>query len=463
MDAADKISSAIPTAPRAMPLLGHIPALVHNPWRFLISLPQYGEMVQVRIGPKRVVVVCDLDLTRRMLRDDRTFDKGGPTFDGSREVAGDGLVLCSHSRHRQQRRLVQGAFHPDRIRGYAQTMTGQVTRVIDSWRDGQVLDVYAEMKKATSRATTSTLFSNSLPEPILQQAVYDLTVLFEGFYRRTLMPRLLTRAPTPSNRRFERALARLRHTIAEVVADRRTFDGDRGDLLSALVTGRAPVAADGDRSEMSDAEIIDQVITFFLAGTETTAALLAWALYFGAANPDIEQRLHAEVDIVLAGRSPAHVDLNQLKLTGQIVTETLRICPPAWLATRVTTSVTRLGKYTLPVGTSVAYSPYLLHHRGDLFTEPERFDPDRFDPAHHLVPRDERLLPFGDGPRTCIGDRFAMTEATLALATIAARVRLELVRGQPVRPALGIVLRPAHLRMRMRLRTRPDSPRADKH
>ena len=451
-------ASSIATAPGALPLLGHLVSLLRDPLGFLMSLPEHGDLVRVRFGPFQAMIVCDPGLTRHVLLDDRTFDKGGPLFDRGRELAGDGLLTCPHSEHRRQRRMLQPAFHPSRLLGYAQTMTAQIVDVTGSWRDGQVLDVLAEMHAITARVTLVTMFSDTLSASVLHQALDDLTTLLHGISRRVLLPPPLDRLPTPGNRRYHQSLARLRQTLGGIIADRRASGTDRGDLLSGLLATRDPDPADA-RPSLSDAEISDQVVTFFVAGVETAATVLAWALHLLAQHPGIEERLHAEVDAVLQGGAAAHEHLPKLELTSRIITETLRLYPPAWVVTRSTVVDTHLGGHPIPAGTAIAYSPYLIHHRPDLYPDPECFDPDRWDGTHRPPPPRDAFIPFGTGPRKCIGDQFGMIEATLGLATIAARWHLRSLPGQPVRPDPNtFVLQPRGLRMRAVARPHANGP-----
>ncbi|MFD0413755.1 cytochrome P450 [Streptomyces sp. NPDC127108] len=448
---------SVPLAPRALPLVGHLIPLTRNPLGFLNSLPAHGELVRIQLGPFPLVVICDPELTRHALIDDRVFDKGGPIFDRVREVVGDhGLASCPYSAHRRLRRLAQPAFHPARLPGYAQAMSACIGEATASWRSGQVLDVPTEMMTITSKITATTLFSGALPPGELGPVLDDVKTFFDGFYRRMLMIPPLDRLPTPGNRSHERARTRLRSAFDQIIARRRTEHVDHDDLLSALIAARDP---EDNRSGMSDTEISDTIVTFFLAGTETTAALLAWALDLLARHPRIEQRLHAEVDAVLDGAGATHADLPRLELTHRVITETLRLRPPGWIFTRTVTADTRLGGYLLPAGSNVVYSPYLIQHRPDLYDNPETFDPDRWDPQRPQPPRNA-LLPFAVGARKCIGDTFGMTESVLALATIAARWRLEHLPGQQVRPALGLALRPRKLHMRATSRTEARCGRA---
>nr|WP_156055922.1 cytochrome P450 [Nocardia sp. NRRL WC-3656] len=448
------MSAEIPQAPGGLPLLGHIVPLLRDPLALLTSLPSCGDLVQIRIGPGRVLVACSPELTGQVFKDDRTFDKGGQLIDRVRELLGDGLLTCSHDRHRRQRRLVQPAFRADRLSLYAQMMTAHAAAVTSRWRDHQVLNVPAEMAALTMTIAMETMFSQGLSSEAATRAAHDLTTITEEMYRRLITPPPLDRLPTPSNRRYRQACNRLRQIVEDIIAERRDDGADYGDLLSMLLDARdtADEGASSGGAGLSDVDIRDQVITLFSAGWETTANTLTWALHLLACHPDIRDRVHQEVDTVLAG-DPADLEhLPELKLTSRVVTETLRLYPPGWILTRTVTTNTRLGGYPVPAGTTVVLSPYLIHRRPDLFTEPERFDPDRWDqtstpPAHNAS------LPFGGGARKCIGDQFALTEAVLALATITACWRLDSVPGQRVRPAAAVALHPSGLQMRATART----------
>ncbi|WP_051892636.1 cytochrome P450 [Streptomyces erythrochromogenes] len=443
---------SIPTAPGALPLLGHVLPLLRDPLGFLTRLAGHGEVVQLRLGPLPVIAVCDPGLTGQVLRDDRTFDKGGPVFDRGREVVGNGLVSCPHADHRRQRRLLQPAFHPTRLPGYAQAATARAAEVTGSWQNGQILDVVPAMQELIAGITTDTLFPTTAPPDVLARALADLNTIVHSLSVQMATPPPLNRLPTPGNRRYHRARARLPRTLHRLVTQRRATGTDHGDLLSMLLTARDPDSGPAGQT-LTDAEITDQIITFFLAATETTASALASALYLLGQHPEIEARLHTEVDSVLEGRPATHADLPRLELTGRILTETLRLWPPVSFLTRRCTADTRLGPYRIPAGKTVVYSPYLIHHQADLYPDPDRFDPDRWAPDNPAPPRRDMFLPFAGGARKCIGDRFATNTATLILATIATRWRLQLLPGARVRPTLnGPALSPGGLRMRTQAR-----------
>ncbi|MGW2819003.1 cytochrome P450 [Streptomyces sp. NPDC001415] len=442
----------IPTAPGALPLLGHLVPLLRDPLGFLTGLPQQGDLLEIRLGPLPVLVACDPVLTGQILRDDRTFDKGGPVFDRGREVVGNGLVSCPHADHRRQRRLLQPAFHPARLPGYARSATARAAEATGSWQDGQILDVVPVMQQLIAGITIDTLFSTTAPPEVFTRALADLNTVVHSLSVQMALPTPLNRLPTPGNRRYHRARARLPRTLHRIVTERRATGIDHGDLLSMLLAAHDPDSGPAGQT-LTDAEITDQIITFFLAATETTASALASALYLLGQHPEIEARLHAEVDSVLNGRPASHADLPRLDLTGRILTETLRLWPPVSFLTRRCTADTRLGPYRIPAGQTVVYSPYLIHHQADLYPDPGRFDPDRWTPDNPAPPRREAFLPFAGGARKCIGDRFATNTATLTLATIATRWRLQTLPGVRVRPTTnGPALSPGGLRMRSRAR-----------
>ncbi|MEW2354094.1 cytochrome P450 [Spirillospora sp. NPDC029432] len=440
-------SGGVPRAPGGLPLVGHGARLLRDPLGFLSSLPRHGDLVRVRIGPSWVVVICDPGLARQALLNDRAFDKGGPLVSRAREIIGNGLLTCPHHDHRRQRRLIQPAFHRDRMPGYAHVMSAQVADAIEGWAEGQVIDVPDAMYAIAATITVEAMFSSGLPRAEVRTAIGDLTTVVRGMLPRMLMPAAAGHLPTPGNLRYRQASARLREVVDGIIARRRAGGADHGDMLSAVLAA-CDVDGEAEGEGLSDAEVTDQVLTIFGAGTETTAGTMAWALHLLALHPEAERRVHEEVDATLAGAPAAPEHLPGLAATGNVVTEALRLYPPVWIATRTLTSGMELGGHRFPSGTVFAYSPYLLHHRADLYPDPERFDPARWGESAPQPPRNA-YVPFGAGARKCIGDQFGIMEATLALATIAGRWRLEHLPGPAIRPVPGITLSPRGLRMRV--------------
>jgi pentalenene oxygenase len=443
-------------APGALPVLGHAMKLLRDPMSFLRSLPSHGDVVRIKIGPTRAIMVCDPDLTREVLVNDRAFDKGGPLIERIDEAVGHSLASCPHAEHRHLRRLIQPAFHHSRFPRYAELITAEVARALGSWQAGAVLDMLPEIQAITARVAVVTMFAAALPQPTLDALLEDNATLTAGIYRRMLTPAPFDRLPTPGKRRYDRARSRLRRILGQIIADYRAGGVDHGDLLSMLLAAGAPDPGQPD-SGLSDEQVSNEVLSFFIGGMEPTANLLAWSVHLLATHPDVQRRLQAEVDSVVTGTTAAYDDLPRLELTQRILTETLRLYPGGWLVTRTATGDERIGRHRVPAGTTVAYSPYLLHHRPDLYPDPERFDPDRWTdpPASRGA-----YVPFGLGARKCIGDTFGLTEAALALATIAARWHLEPAGDAPVGTEVNFVLRPRGLKIRVTARVTRHAARA---
>ncbi|MFE0419926.1 cytochrome P450 [Streptomyces tendae] len=422
--------------------------LARDPLALVSSLQNHGRLVRMRMGTKDVVVVCDPELIRKVLLDDRVFDKGGPLFERGREALGNGLITCPHHDHRRLRRLSQPAFHPSRMAGYAAVMTDLADTMTRTWREGQVLDVVDEMMALTVEMTVRTLFTDSLPRATAARITDDFLVLMTGFFRRMIVPPLLNRIPSRGNREYSLAIERLRKTVGDIVAARRADGRDHGDLLSALCGATGPDGAPG----RTGAELIDEALTFLLAGTETTAATLSWAMHLLSQHPEVEGEVYREVESARRGSPLDFSHLAQLETTGDVIKETLRLYPAVWMLTRVTAAEAELDGFLLPKGTIVAFSPYAVHRRSDLHERADVFNPHRWRGSSTV--RDS-YIPFSAGARKCMGDRFALTQATLALGAIVSRWKLSPVTDRPLRPSVKASLTPRRLRLRVTARDEP--------
>lgn len=437
----------IPPAPGGLPLIGHGVKLMRNPLALLSALPEHGPMCRIQLAADTVVFVSDPDLTSQVLADDKLYDKGGPFYARAREIAGDGLGSCPHSKHRRQRRLCQPAFRSDRLPPYVESMTRSIETTVRGWHDGQLIDLGVDLSAMTFRIATDTMFSTSLSDKQIRQFATDLSTIAHGLFRRTALPPIINRLPTPDNRRYDATTRRVRQLAASVIAERRAEQKDRGDLLSALLEARD----EHDGAQFTDSELIDQVFTFFLGGAETTAGCLTWALYLLDRNHDVQQQLHEEVDSVLGGRTATRDDLPSLPLTNRVITETLRLYPPTWMVTRQVTADTELGDIQLPAGTKVAISPYVIHRSDRIYEDPSGFRPDRW---MHTNPHHNRktYIPFGLGARGCIGEQFGLIETALALATITGRWRLSSPTQRPISMSMTQVPVPDGVQMRVTTR-----------
>ncbi|AJF69702.1 hypothetical protein SVTN_12115 [Streptomyces vietnamensis] len=421
-------------------MLGHLPHLAGRPLAFLDSLSGHGDVVRVRMGTRTAHVVSHPALVRRVLTDRRSFDRSGVLYEKVRALLGNGLATCPNAEHRDQRRALQPAFHPSLMDRYAAVMTAETAALTARWRPGAVVDVTEEAFRLTTAVAVRTLFSAGIAPGAAEELREALEVLLRGVYTRVVAP-AVDRAPSPSRRRYRRALTRWRTGVAAIVAAYRAAGVDHGDALSLLLAVR-----DEHGRALSDVELGDQVATLVLAGAETTSSVVAWALRLLADHPGATARLHGELDTVLAGDPVTGVDLPRLPYTRDVVREALRLYPPAWAITRTATRETELAGKVLPPGSVVICCLYLLHRRPELFPDPARFDPGRWAGAD--VPRDA-WLPFGLGATKCVGDVFGSTEAGLAIAAIASRWRLTPVSPRPPRPVPRIVLSPGPQPMRL--------------
>ncbi len=425
-------------APGALPVLGHAAQLLHHPVEFLSSLSEHGDLVEIRMGTQPVYVTCHPEILWQVLADDRTFDKGGPYFDAFRDMMGNGLGTCPHADHRAMRRSVQPAFTSPRVEHYSSIMCEEISALSDSWHDGQILEPLPILFRLAMRIVARTLFSEALDDATLKLLHTSLNATFGSLGRRMLIPAPLRSLPLPGNRRYAAAQETLNRTLDRIITD---HQHDGGGLLSVL----------GDHH---DGEMLrNQVITVLLGGTETVSILLSWALYLLAEHPELERRLHAEVDTVLEGRAAQWDDLPDLPFTDRFITETLRLYPPGWLVMRLTTREVKLAGRTLPPATTILPSPLPVHRRASVYPDPDRFDPDRFDPERDTPLPRGAFTAFGGGARKCIGDTYGMTEATLALATLTARWRTEVVPGVDLRPpALATLYHARNIRLRLHAR-----------
>jgi cytochrome P450 len=439
----------IPRAPGWLPWLGHSPRLLSKPLEFMLSLQKIGALVRVDIGTVPVVVVTDPELTRQVLNDSRTFDKGGPLFDKVRDLTGESLLTSAYNVHKRQRALMQPAFTRQRIKHYTAIMSEEIEAVLGRWQDGATIDVTEDVYNITARVGARTMFAAEIARPAVARIVAALSIYLKELFIRVMAPSgFFNVLPMPGNFRYRRAFRILHEAIDEIIASYHASGVSHGDLLSMLIAGK-----DDDGVALTDQEIHNEVITLFLAGIETTGSTLSWTLYLLGQHPEVAAQVNAEVDSVLGGRGAEWEDLSRLVVTDRVITESLRIYPPGWFFTRTTTKPVMLGPHWLPEGTGLVYSPYLLHRSAGGFDKPDHFDPDRWLPERSGDLPKSAFIPFGGGVHKCIGDRFGLTEVTLAVTMIASRWSLHPAGTRPVKPAARrATLTPDRLLMRIQKR-----------
>jgi cytochrome P450 len=398
----------------------------------------YGDVVQTRMGPFRILLIYHPDAIDELLvARSRDFIKS-PGVRLLRPLLGDGLLLSEGDTWLRQRRLMQPAFHRARVAGYGDVMSAFAARHVEGWKAGDVINVHAEMMTLTQAIVGKTLFDADVSGDA-HDATEAAKVLAEDFGVRLRSLRLLPYwVPTPRNVRSRRAVARLDRIVRAIIAARRASNEDRGDLLSMLV--QAQDAEDGTR--MTERQLRDEVMTIYMAGHETTAVTLSWAWYLLAQHPEADARLAAELRGVLGGRAATVADLPRLKYAEMVVTESMRLYPPAYGLGRQAVKDSEIAGQPIAKGDIFIAPTWVVHRDRRWFEEPEAFRPERW--AGDLAQKLPRFayFPFGGGPRQCIGNSFAQMEAILVLAAIAQRFRFSLVPGQTIVPTPYVTLRP---------------------
>lgn len=429
-------------APGRLPGLGHALDLWRRPIMFLESLRSFGDVVRVHVGSWPIYVLTNAELVHTVLvADSHSFGRGR-VFERLRPLFGNGIVTSDGTFHRKQRRLMQPAFHHDRIAAYAQVMCDRAHAMSASWRTGQTIAVNREMRQLALSAVAGMMFSGDLGRPAVAEVHRSLPVVLHGMLARAVVPKKLDRLPIPVNRRFDAAAARLRQVIDEVIAEYRSGEQTESDLLSVLLSSK-----DAETGEtMSDEQVRDEVIAIMFAGTETPATVLSWIFHELGRHPQREERLHAEVDDVVGTRPVRPDDVARLRYTNHVFTEALRLHSPL-LFTRRALAPVQLGGFSVPAGAEVAYSPYALHRDPALFPAPAEFKPERWDATSEYRPHASGFIPFGAGQHKCIGDSFAAAEIVIAVASVASQWRLVPAPGSTVREVAAGIPQPDVLPM----------------
>ena len=429
-----------PSGPKGSFIMGNANQFSEDEPGFLLeNVKKYGDLVYFRLAYLHTYLVAHPDFIREVLvtQSDK-FEKAPLDKKILGKFLGNGLLTSDGNFHRRQRRLAQPAFHSKRIHNYADVMVDYANQLMTRWQDEAVVDITNEMMYLTMLIVSKTLFDAdaitgaSDTAEIIDGAMSNFQAISNRDYQRGFsLPNWI---PTADNRLRNQAAAQFSAVMNQIIAERRKTAvnnqvEDTGDLLSMLM-----LSVDEDGEFMDDKQLRDEVATLFAAGHETTSNALSWTWYLLAQHPDVEAKLHAELDAVLAGRQPTLADLPNLPYSLQIIKESIRLYPPAWILNgRLALEDVEIGGYTIPQGSTVFVSPYVMHHLPQYFDEPEAFKPERFTPEFEKSLPKFAYMPFGGGARVCIGNAFAMMEAQLILATIAQKYRLILAQTEPVR------------------------------
>jgi cytochrome P450 len=430
----------LPPGPKGIPLFGSVFEPRGDSIGYLTRCArEYGDIVFFRFLGVPACFVNRPDYIESVLVTQNNNFVKSKDYRAMRRVLGNGLLLSEGEFWRRQRKLIQPAFHQERIAAYADIMAGHTQRMLASWSDGQALDIHEAMMHLTLGIVAKTLFDADVSHEA-EDVDAALSVLMGKFLRQAGLALLLPAwVPLPTSQLLKRAVGRLDKVIYGIIEQRRASGQVSGDLLSVFLH-----VQDDEGVGMTDRHLHDEIMTLFLAGHETTANVLSWTWLLLGQNPGAEEKLTEELERVLGGRIPTPADLPQLVYADSVLRESMRLYPPVWVIGRRALAPFRLGEYELPAGTNVLISQLIMHKDARYFPEPERFDPDRWganDSRAASLPRFV-YFPFGGGPRVCIGAGFAMMEAVLLLATIAQQFRIQIAPGQEVKMQPTVTLRP---------------------
>jgi len=412
-------------------------ALQQNPLDYFTHMARaYGDVSAMRIGNFRSFFINHPSLIEDVLVNNARLYHKGRVLKANKYLFGEVLITSEGDFWLRQRRLSQPAFHRERINGYGATMAEYTQQMLATWHHGEERDVHNEMMDLALRIVCKTLFDADVTRDAREvgEILNLLLRIASNFGQSVLVPLWV---PTPRNLRAKHGVRRLEKIIYRIIAERHASGRDTGDLLSILLQVR-----DVDGSGMSDRQLRDETITLFLAGHETTASTLSWAWWLLALNPAVEKKFHEELDVVLGGRAPTVEDLPKLPYLGHVLTETLRLYPTAWGMARLAAEKHEIAGYPVQPGYGVAFAQWVVHRDPRWFDAPLEFRPERW--QNGLAKQLPRFayFPFGGGPRQCIGNTFALMEASIVLATVAQKFRFTLVPGHKVEPLASITMRP---------------------
>ena len=446
------MSRKLPPGPAGLPLLGSVFPWLRDQPRFLLeTYRRYGHVVRFELLGFHGALLHGAEANRYILIDAVDNFLVGPVIDRARArwIVGQGILFIDEPEHRQQRRLILPSMHRKRLEVYQQVMREVTRQILDRWQPGVVIDIASEMDDLALMIEGRTLFSMDLSgtEHALSDAVTVVTQTMNDAFRIALAQFPFDIPGLGSGRSVRRAMACIKTILEEIIARHEREQSEAGDIVSMLVAAR-----DEEGNRLSATQIMDHLLTLFVAGHETLANALTWACYLLAQHPHVTSKLLSEMETQLGGHPPTPGDLERLPYLEQVVKEVLRIYPPAASLSRIAREPFEWKGYTFHAGDIIMYSPYVSHHMPEQFAESEVFRPERFDPEHGEKHTPGAYLPFGAGPRTCLGAPFAMMELKTVLAMLLQRYRLDLISNQRVEATVRTTLQPKYgLRMRPQL------------
>ncbi|QOY36510.1 cytochrome P450 [Anaerobacillus isosaccharinicus] len=433
-----------PPGPKGKLFTGHLKQFQADPLKFLTKLTEeYGDFVQFRLGPfQKIYLINDSDLIKEVLVTKQNSFVKSKDIQTLKTVVGDGLLTSEKNLHKRQRKLIQPSFKRSHITNYGEDMISTTQNYISNWREGEEKLISKDMMNITLGIISKTMFNMNFEEGAesIGEPMEDVMKL--GVNRMRSIVKLPLWFPTKKNRKLKKAIQALDEVLYEIINYRKQeLEKHHEDLLGVLMSAKN----EDDGLGMSDKQLKDELMTIFLAGHETTANALTWTFYLLAQHPEVEKKLHRELDSVIRSGLPTPAHFTELSYTQNIVREALRLYPPAYIIGRQVDKDVQIGKYHLKKGEMVVMSQYVTHRSKRYFEKPNSFIPERFEDDFMKILPSYAYFPFGGGPRVCIGNHFALMETVLVTACIAQRYKLTLAKSHhDVKPQPLITLRPKH-------------------
>lgn len=437
---ADKPKMLVAPSPKGSFLTGQLSEYNRDPLGMMTRYArEYGDFVRLHLGPFPMYLVSDPDAIASVLNDNTGRFVRARNAQSIRSLVGNGMVTSAGSFWQRQRRLLQPAFHREQIVASGEQVSLITERVLNQeWQDGKTYEIDRQLVALTMAIVGKTLFNVDVMDRIdtigkaMEVAVHHFEVRSSNMF---LIPEWL---PTPSNLRYRQAVQEMDRIVYSIISEHRSHNNGHGqDLLSVLLN-----LQDEDGTKMTDRQVRDEVMTFILAGHETSAHSLAWTSLLIAQHPEVEARLVEELKTVLDGRRPNYEDIQKLKFTESVLLEAMRLYPAAWVLAREAVEDCEVAGYQVRAGETILMSPWVMHRDPRFFDNPEVFDPQRWE--NDLVKRLHTYVyfPFGGGPRMCIGKAFAMMEMILILASIFQKFQMTLLSDQIIEPNPSMTLYP---------------------
>jgi cytochrome P450 len=433
---------ASPTTIPGLPLVGNILDIARNPLEFAERLQRdYGDFAAFSLGKgNKTVLISDPHAVKQVLLETgKSYNRGDPTY-AMRTVLGNGLVTSEGDFWKRQRKLAAPAFQHNSLNRYADLMVMYTQEMMARWQSGAVYDLYEEMTLLAQRIIMKALFDVDVQASAKEAgSAFDAMMHGLGAEMNGLDAVLPSFIPTPSRRQMTAGVDYINGLLLEIIEKRRGGGSTKDDLLTMLMGAR-----DEEGKPMSDTQLLDEIRTLYLAGHETTANTLSWSWLLLSQKPEVYATLEAEIDAVLEGRAATFEDVQHLPYCNAVIKESLRCYPAAWVFQRMALEDVELSGYAIPKGTFIWISPWVLHHDARWYEEPNTFMPERWLKEKQEQPLREAYIPFGGGPRICIGNGFAMMEGVLLLATMVQQYRVALLPNHPVEIGVAGTIRPKH-------------------